>query len=1234
MLYLSRTADGATRTRRDFVPISEPCVNEAEPSEWVLQRSFNGFLNIRNPLANATWNLESQAAYCFNRIEPDARLFESRSSDKVASGIYKITNVAIGSRLGFGTARSLGTLATSKPASDFTWHILPSTTGFYSISQNDAYLSVSTKAIDPRDSQPCVGVKGLDLALWKLIITQEGFYKIVNKETGLAVAPHEDEGNDGLVQTKDDSASIKDTIWKIEMKEALEDPKDASFELIIPDGPYFLQNVSSNLVLGSQGSGNEISIADQDNSRDGITSKFQAFSVRKNRDGWYRISSYTQGTYLSLQKPSGQPRLTLKSSSMATEDDTLDWRFVQQASTPNVTLVNQSAPELGFEVSNRQLNISDFSASNKAMLWNISPAMGTTKDTKFTPGVYLISAYLTREEVTARLATAADGNSGENPTTEQPLALEGRESDTTFLNPLAPQNLMQLWTLKQVNSMLTDNVYDIESFQGSGAIKVDGAANHRWRFIAQNTGGFKIRTFSLVDGPGRDDETYELLLARSNKKICLVKESEVGDKEVLWQIGRTGFYLQNQAVTLFNKVLATDKDGIAQMANYELPWLISPSEMSKRIWHLIYNRGETYSLINEATRCPLHPQNGRMTARSVQHGTPAEFQKWNLVKFEEGIAFHFKGVTTVGLLLGVTGERGGGVILRPGPDEVSRRAETNEPYDVPKTWKTWSMIPVAMVEGKPYMSLPRYLVATKSEGPSHWTHTWQEDPRSGSAQLSAYESDNSWQRFRMQTLGGYSLLIDEASGNLLPNNGGAMVNPSSTGRHDVWFKVTADSTLVRADGWLSGNAATEKSRLVSHPGDFFKFGNDFRIQIRLGPGETYVLSVDANSRLTVAELDMSDNNQLWNNWDMGLGRRIFHSRTGKLLERNDSDTVILRDWNPNDKNTTFWELSAEANNTQSTNGYHLLKIFNSSDGRSIRASPSDQPIRLDGNHPTPIRIIRRSGWVALSRRLLVLQRFLELKAPILVHAKGVKTPYSVEEHFSHHSLYKLDGTLVYSNLGPDSLPIENDGYKLLLRDPNADITGESPKTYVSICQATDPIHLNYTDFNLFILYPPEFLQTSRKTYGGGGWKRLTLRINNETNLLESVYFPAPGPGWVFNLDMNFAATKDPNGNPLKIYRIPDTNIIKLHIFVDSEGNLTPYFPKDTSMVDVLDKSKWGAYCDIGANAEIIKAPFVDDDGTGAVPKMPPWTAYRGQWTREPDSRCTEVGFWNASTSAD
>ncbi|KAK6513809.1 hypothetical protein TWF506_008243 [Arthrobotrys conoides] len=738
MLYLSRTSDNATATMREFVPIRESCVTRAEPSEWMFQRTSEGLLRIRNPIANTTWNIESESAYAFSRIEPDARLFESRSSDKIAPGVYSITNIARGSILGFGTSRSLGAVATSKADSGFTWRIMPSTTGFYSISENDNYLSVSTKAIDPRESQPCVGVKGLDLALWKLVITQEGFYKIVNKETGLAIAPHWDEGDDSLVQARDDSASIKSTIWKIEMKEAVEDPGDASFERTLPDGPYFLENVSSKLVLGDKGRDNVISTDYQANGRDTIASKFQVFSIRKNHDGWYRISGYTRGTYLSLQWNQNTATLIFKESSMSTEDDTLDWRFVQQASTPNVTLVNQSAPELGFEVSDRQMRISSFSARNQAMLWSISPAMGTTKDTKFSPGVYLISAYLSREEVTARLATAVDSNADDTTSTEPPLALEYGDSDTIILNPLAPQNPTQMWTLQEVSNMPTENVYDILAFGLSTQLIIPDAKRRRWRFIVQNTGGFKIRTAMQ-----NDDEESEVYLARSNKKLILVKAKEAEQNDLLWQIGRTGFYLQNQAVTLFNKVLAVDRNDDVQMINYQLSWLISSLQMSRRIWHLIKNSDSSYSLINEATRWPLHPQSGRMRATTVQGGIPSEFQKWDLVKLGDGIALRFKGVTTLTLLLGVTGERGSGVILRPGPQEVSRRAETQEPYDVPVSWKTWSMIPVAVVEGKPYMSLPRYLVTTKSEGSSYWCHTWQENSSSGAVRLSAYEPDNS-----------------------------------------------------------------------------------------------------------------------------------------------------------------------------------------------------------------------------------------------------------------------------------------------------------------------------------------------------------------------------------------------------------------------------------------------------------------------------------------------------------
>jgi hypothetical protein len=145
--------------------------------------------------------------------------------------------------------------------------------------------------------------------------------------------------------------------------------------------------------------------------------------------------------------------------------------------------------------------------------------------------------------------------------------------------------------------------------------------------------------------------------------------------------------------------------------------------------------------------------------------------------------------------------------------------------------------------------------------------------------------------------------------------------------------------------------------------------------------------------------------------------------------------------------------------------------------------------------------------------------------------------------------------------------------------------------------------VNYTDISYHLLYPP-----SSSPPTAGGWTYITLRYNNYTNLLSSVFFPSIG--WIFNLDLS----TDPSAtNPLSIIKRADETT-KLHVQIGADLNPVPSFG---GMVNtyIIDDTNWGLVLDSSASGKnaLLEAGMIRDDESGSRPVPPSWMRYKGAW---------------------
>jgi hypothetical protein len=230
----------------------------------------------------------------------------------------------------------------------------------------------------------------------------------------------------------------------------------------------------------------------------------------------------------------------------------------------------------------------------------------------------------------------------------------------------------------------------------------------------------------------------------------------------------------------------------------------------------------------------------------------------------------------------------------------------------------------------------------------------------------------------------------------------------------------------------------------------------------------------------------------------------------------------------------------------------------------------------------------------------MLSTFIKTKAPVFVHAKGAPQPTSVDQY--------LAGCTVSDRSNPSTAPISADPNSLpttpgdwVLNYSGASSTGGM--AYIIVRDTAEPIYINYTDFFIYLFYPPTPSSTR-------GWQHITMRFNNESNILESVWFPSLG--WIYNLDMNYSSLGSPDANPLKVIKRAD-NTTKLHVYVGTDLVPVPQFPTGTTNQQIIDNSQWGLSLDSGAVNVLLQADMIKDDENLSRPVPPPWMRFGGSW---------------------
>lgn len=393
-----------------------------------------------------------------------------------------------------------------------------------------------------------------------------------------------------------------------------------------------------------------------------------------------------------------------------------------------------------------------------------------------------------------------------------------------------------------------------------------------------------------------------------------------------------------------------------------------------------------------------------------------------------------------------------------------------------------------------------------------------------------YQPDNSYQRWRAYTYGSNTVYLNEAVSSVLRLTGQSSVSLDvSDGA--VWYTADSNGNITSTSNPGAGPIFRTPS---SNTGDLSGASLSLRIQTS-GPGPN-TLDVDGSGNVVLNTFNRLSTTQIWSYLDWDIGRYVQHIQSGKMLGFDSSNRLTLlpqAEYNQ----STLWKPDTSVALQPDLNGLYPLRPV------SQPQLAVQQSLLLGSGSSSGFRFIQDSLLFHFTDRRAVLNNFLKSNAPLFLYAQGSPLPQSVDAFLSTSTLYAPPDMNIHP---PYSLGLlgGTDGVLTYTGSPSPD--GSTATMYITAQDASDPAYINYTDITFALLYV-------------NGWSHTSLRYNNETKRLESVYFPTLG--WIYNLDLNWSTLVSPDSNPLKIVkRTTSDNTTRLHVYVGPDGNVVPSFP--------------------------------------------------------------------------
>ncbi|MCJ1388760.1 hypothetical protein MMC18_001609 [Xylographa bjoerkii] len=737
-----------------------------------------------------------------------------------------------------------------------------------------------------------------------------------------------------------------------------------------------------------------------------------------------------------------------------------------------------------------------------------------------------------------------------------------------------------------------------------------------------------------------------------------LKSSVPGACRQRWALRRSGYYIQSKKADLMPLILKVENAlCITQLSMYA-PFSQAYSNSSPHsnypaarldalyIFHLVKHDTERqYQLISEATGTALVVDHNTI---NVQRSPLFAYEcLLKLMKDDAGLYI------AIGMYRGDPGPSGGvywkNFVGLQGDENwgwyqndhvVQAKPLAKDPSC------TWDLVSVGNVERGGPLSLPRVVLYSRKNFADR-SKVLELDLPTGKLKFSTYKSDESLQRFRRIDFNEFSAFMHESTNRILCGSfdrkdadflslmGPDPKNGFTGCVSDSWFKIDKKNRLQQMfddkddRGTIMGHSFADIGIQVSgsNTGDLPASLSAFRIQIGHDThAPPVVLTVSKYTKaLAVADLDFTDDDQLWSYIEWEAGRYIEHVNSGFLLDSTPATASPAAQPVPvklilSGKSTmyTLWQLETPQVRATSTlagriddiagrDGFHRLIIPESGSlstpPRSLQlsneADPRASTLVVASNGKCGVRFVAPAKSLRFTWRPAMLRNFLKTKLPVFVHS-ATSTRVSGRQPVA----IAVDPGAYLPTLRGNSISAL---YATSRRADPRGVKTAFAKVFVQVRAADEAIYCGYTDFIVSILYAPA-LDTANAP---AGWRSLTMRFNNDDNSLTAVDF-GPNLGWVPNIDQSFTSLGNVDQNPLKIIKRPTAggsassegvaSVTKLHVYVDEGLAFRPDFPKEATNDVIAERVSSDFYFwDSGLDAELVEADFLHDDGMGGGP---------------------------------
>lgn len=414
-----------------------------------------------------------------------------------------------------------------------------------------------------------------------------------------------------------------------------------------------------------------------------------------------------------------------------------------------------------------------------------------------------------------------------DPTTPPTLTLQAGTSGNATITPLQTQSLSQYFVVnRQGDGVSISHLSTKQYISVANNATVLSSTPFQWTITSQRLGGYAI--FSPAG----------TVLSLSLTLVPFIPDggNTSGQR---WQLGRTGYYLQNQDQDYFAYLAAARPDNNVALTLWQ-PFSQSlppngPRSDAFNTWHLDKVGNGQYRLYNEHTGTLLrNSKDGNNNLMVAGDGNPSDADLWQFAKNGND------------LWLQCQDPKQWMAIDKSNQNRLYLQDPGNK-----EPWKGWQLISVAATERGLLTSLPRYALVSSDQ---------QVYSDSG---LTQYMPDNSYQRYRSYTYGQNTIYINEATAKLLVlKNDGTLASTdlSNTGDSAVWWTQNDKNATI--------SVATKQSLFtpVSNTGDLMPSVKTVRLQLANGQ----VVSVRKGAVVAEA-LDRFSTAQLWSCLDWQLG---------------------------------------------------------------------------------------------------------------------------------------------------------------------------------------------------------------------------------------------------------------------------------------------------------------------------------------------------------------------------